>query len=211
VINEPKVAVRPRGRPRAFDCDTALLAAAETFWRLGYEGASIVDLTEAMGITPQSLYGAFKSKAELYISALSRYQETAGAFAREALAQEPTAARAFERLLREAAREFSQPGRPAGCMVAMGALTCATENAEVAAHVADIRAQKLAMLTARLERGIAEGDLAADTDPARLARYLHAVLQGMALQARDGADEDDLLAVAETASAEVARRSLAST
>ena len=82
---------RPRGRPRAFDHDEALAKAVLTFWRLGYEGASINDLTQAMGITPQSLYGAFHSKADLYYEALDHYLANAGAFSTRALAEEATA------------------------------------------------------------------------------------------------------------------------
>jgi AcrR family transcriptional regulator len=194
-----------RGRPREFDCDTALLKAAETFWRLGYEGASIVDLTEAMGITPQSLYGAFGSKAELYKASLSKYQETAGAFARQALAEEPTAAAGVCRMLREAAHAFCRPGSLPGCMVSTGAIACAEENADITAYVAQLRADKLAMIEGRLARGLAEGDLAPETDVAGLARYVQAMLLGMSVQARDGAAEADLAAVAEAACAEVLR------
>ncbi len=199
-------APRRRGRPREFDIETALIHAAETFWRLGYEGASIVDLTSAMGITPQSLYGAFGSKAELYKRSLSQYLETAGAFAREALGQEPTAARAVCRLLRAAPHEFCRPGSLPGCMVSTGAIACAEENADIAAHVASLRAQKLAQVRDRLERGLAEGDVPPHTDISALARFVQAVMLGMSLQARDGASEAELAAVAELACAEVARQ-----
>src|ERR1700756_3392727 len=71
---------RPRGRPREFDRERALGKAAHTFWQLGYEGASIADLTAAMGITPQSLYAAFQSKADLFKESLSQYRRTDGAY-----------------------------------------------------------------------------------------------------------------------------------
>lgn len=193
----------PRGRPRAFDRDEALARAAETFWKLGYEGASIVDLTTAMGITPQSLYAAFNSKADLYREALTRYVDTRGGFAGKALAEEPTAQAAFTRLLREAAAEYCRDDQPRGCMLLTGALTCGDDA--IAGHAAELRAKVLQMFWERLARGVRDGDLKADTDAASLARYLQAVLQGMALQARDGAAEPELRAIAAVAEAELAR------
>lgn len=205
IVKNNPVPARRRGRPPAFDRNQVLARAAETFWRLGYEGASIADLTEAMGITPQSLYAAFGSKADLYKEALAQYRQTIGAFVTRALTEEPNAADAFVRLLREAAREFCKAGRPHGCMISTAALACASENQPVADHVAGLRAGTLAMFRDRIERGIAEGHFRPDTDAATLARYLGAIIQGMSVQARDGASEDELLSVAAIASTVVDR------
>jgi AcrR family transcriptional regulator len=207
MINENPLP-RPRGRPRAFDRDDVLTLAGETFWRLGYEGASIADLTAAMGITPQSLYAAYTSKADLYREALARWRATAGAFTGRALVEEKTVAAAFNRLLRQAAREYSREDRPRGCMLSTAVITCAVENDVIAAHVTALRADVLAAFRARIERGMKDGDIKPDTDAAALARYLQAVVQGMSLQARDGAGEADLAAIAAIASAEVARHSV---
>jgi AcrR family transcriptional regulator len=196
---------RRRGRPPAFDRDEVLEKARRAFWRLGYEGASIADLTAAMDLTPQSLYAAFHSKAELYQEALRQYQATSGAFTGHALAEEPTAVKAFDRALREAAKQYTRTDQPRGCMLSMAVITCAIENDNVAAHVAAMRAEVLAAFKARLARGIREGDLKADTNAASLARYLQAVIQGMSLQARDGASEADLLKIAAIARAELER------
>src|SRR5579859_6849696 len=106
---------RPRGRPRAFDREAALGLARRTFWQLGYEGASIADLTAAMGITPQSLYAAFHSKADLYHEALAQYLAGAGAFSARALEEEPTTHAAFVRLLKEAAHAYARTDQPHGC------------------------------------------------------------------------------------------------
>jgi len=172
---------------------------------MGYEGASIADLTEAMGITPQSLYAAFRSKADLYREALAQYGATAGAFATQALAEEPTAGAAFTRILMEAAHEYARNDQPRGCMLSTGVVTFAVENEAVANHVAALRAGVLSAFQARIERGKAEGDLKPQTDAAALARFLQAVVQGMSLQARDGASEAELLSIATLASEELAR------
>ncbi|WP_429120755.1 TetR/AcrR family transcriptional regulator [Ensifer sp. 4252] len=196
---------RRRGRPRAFDRDVALAAAGETFWRLGYEGASIADLTAAMGITPQSLYAAFVSKADLYREALERYRQEEGAAAGRNLNGEGHVVDAIAKLLRVSAHEFSLPGRPKGCMISTAVLTCAVENDAIARHVTALRSQTLSALEARLRRGIEEGELREHTDASGLGRFIGAILQGMTVQAQDGAGEADLLAIAEFAIAEVAR------
>lgn len=204
MINKNPVS-KPRGRPRAFDRDQALAAAAGAFWQLGYEGASIVDLTTVMGITPQSLYAAFTSKADLYREALQHYLSNAGAFGARALEEEDNAPAAFKRLLREAAVEYTRRDQPQGCMVSIAVSACAVEHAPVASHVAALRAEMLDLFKRRIERGIKEGQFAPGTDPVALARYVQIVLQGMSLQARDGVGKAELLAVAAVAADELRR------
>ncbi|WP_207486123.1 TetR/AcrR family transcriptional regulator [Arenibaculum pallidiluteum] len=205
VIVENNPPRRPRGRPRGFDRDEALAAAAETFWRLGYEGASIADLTTAMGITPQSLYAAFTSKAELYREALDWYQGHVGAFTARALAEETDAVAAFERLLRESAREFSRRKEARGCMISTAVLTCAVENNAVAENVARLRRATCAAFRERIERGVTDGQLRPDIDAGALARYLGAIVQGMSVQAHDGAGEAELMSIATIAVRELVR------
>ncbi|AIB16068.1 TetR family transcriptional regulator (plasmid) [Azospirillum argentinense] len=196
--------LRPRGRPRAFDRDEALAKAADTFWRLGYEGASIADLTAAMGITPQSLYAAFASKADLYREALEWYQATVGASTAAAL-EEGDAVVALTRVLRDSARDFTRRDRPHGCMVSTAVLTCATENDPVARHVAGLRTATINLIRARIERGISEGQLKGETNAASLARFVGAMIQGMSVQAQDGAPTEALSALADHAVAEIER------
>lgn len=204
IVENSKATPRPRGRPRAFDRDEALAKAAETFWRQGYEGTSIADLTAAMGITPQSLYAAFSSKADLYREALVWYQAHIGASTADAL-EETDVVFALTRVLRESAREFTKRGRPHGCMVSTAVLTCATENEPVARHVAGLRAATLNIIRARIERGISEGQLRPGTDAEALARFIGAMIQGMSVQAQDGASGKALSALADHAVAEIER------
>src|ERR1700722_4580391 len=92
----------PLGRPRAFNLERALESALQVFWRRGYEGASLSDLTRAMRINRPSLYAAFGNKKALFLKALDRYANGPGALIRQALA-EPTARAVVERLLRGSA------------------------------------------------------------------------------------------------------------
>ncbi len=190
---------RRRGRPPSFDRETVLNLAMLTFWKLGYEGTSIVDLTVAMGITPQSLYAAFGSKSALYHEVLSHYQKTVGAFSTRALNEESSAVMGLERLLRESATEWCKPGRPRGCMISTGVLGCAVENKDEVSYVAQLRMAAIVAFKSRIDRAIEAREFKPGTDSSTLARYLGAIIQGMSIQARDGATEEELLEVANLA------------
>ncbi|BCP53524.1 TetR family transcriptional regulator [Kaistia sp. 32K] len=179
-----------------------------TFWRLGFEGASIADLTQAMGITPQSLYAAFTSKAELYREAIGWYQARIGGFTVTALEQ-PDVMVALEGLLAGAAVEFSNPTRPQGCMISTAVLVCADENRPIAEMLARERDGMLDALMERIARGIAAGQLAPDTDAKALARFVGAIIQGMSVQARDGAETAELESIAAIALAQLRRYAIA--
>lgn len=121
----------PRGRPRAFDREHALTQAMLVFWERGYEGASLTELTEAMGIKPPSLYAAFGDKEALFREAIEHYKSAYGQHTTRALTEEPTARAAVEALLRNNACTYVEPGHPKGCMVVLAATNCTPANAPV--------------------------------------------------------------------------------
>ena len=183
------------GRPRAFDVDEALDRALEVFWRKGYEGASLADLTAAMGVNRPSLYAAFGNKEALFRKALDRYVEGPAAYVRAALA-EPTARRVAERLLGESVERLSDPRNPRGCLMVQGALACGEAAESVRRELVSRRAAGEEAVRKRFERAQADGDLPADCDPADVARYVVTVLRGMAVQAAGGAGREELRRVA---------------
>lgn len=184
------------GRPREFDPDKALDAALHVFWSRGYEGASMNDLTEAMGITKPSLYAAFGNKEELFRKALDRYVDGPGGYVQVALAK-PTVREVVEHLLFEAAAAVTDPDHPAGCLAVQGALSCGEAAESIKQELMARRARGEQDLRQRFERAIAEADLPEETDAADLARYLSAVLQGMAVQAAGGTTRAQLRKIAE--------------
>ncbi|MFE1103333.1 TetR/AcrR family transcriptional regulator [Nocardiopsis alba] len=190
----------PRGRPRGFDRDAALSTAVRLFWERGYEAVSLSDLTAAMGIRTGSLYAAFGDKRTLFSEAVDAYRRSPqGDFLGRALAEEPTAYAALTRALTEAARHYADPAHPAGCLIISAATNVAPADAEVQELLRGIRAANLTVLEDRLRTARASGEIAQDTDTGALARYFGAVVQGMSQQARDGADVEELTAVAKTA------------
>lgn len=188
---------RQRGRPRSFDRDEALEGAMRLFWSRGYEGTSISDLTEAMGVTTPSLYAAYGDKQRLFLEAVAHYEQTAGCFAREALTAEPTAERAVRRLLHGAVQTFAAPQTPKGCLVVLGATNCSAQSAEVGEALGERRRAAEAAVTARLQAGREAGEFAADADVDALAALVTATLFGLAIKARDGASVEHLLKVVE--------------
>ncbi|MGW6614857.1 TetR/AcrR family transcriptional regulator [Streptomyces erythrochromogenes] len=186
-----------RGRPRSFDRDAALDKAMTAFWERGYEATSISDLTASIGISAPSLYAAFGDKRTLFDEVVAVYGSRYGDFAGVALAEEPTARAAVERVLREAAEIYTDPAHPPGCMVISAAINTTSE--EVARALRMRRNAGLELFERRIRADVATGALPADTDARALARYTGAVLQGMSQQSRDGATREELEAVAERA------------
>ncbi|HVX43598.1 MAG TPA: TetR/AcrR family transcriptional regulator [Mycobacteriales bacterium] len=184
-MTEPK---RGRGRPREFDRDAALEKALRVFWELGYDAASVGELTRAMGISSPSLYAAFGSKQQLFTEALERYGQGAGSYTPRALHSTGPARAAVEAMLRDNADAYADGDTPAGCLVILAAPTCTRENAAANADLRHRRQNTGRALQRRIERAIADGELPPGTDAAGLATFYLTVLHGLSIQARDGAD-----------------------
>lgn len=179
------------GRPRAFDADTALDQAMELFWRRGYEGVGIADLTKAMGINPTSLYGAFGNKEQLFRKVLDHYTQGPASYIGEAFAQ-PTARATVESLLRGAAEATTRPTCPPGCLTVTGGLASGPASEGARDELVARRNAGEAALCARLEQARVAGELPKDADTDGLGRYFATVYQGIAVQAASGASRDQL-------------------
>jgi AcrR family transcriptional regulator len=186
------------GRPREFDAETALDQAMEVFWRHGYEGATIAQLTEAMGINPPSLYACFGNKEGLLKAALDRYTKLRRVWMDEVVAA-PTAREVAERMLTGIADRQTDPANPPGCLLVQGGIACGTGSESVPFELATRRAQNEDQLRDRFVRAKAEGDLKPTSDPAALARYVSAVSVGMGVMASSGSDREALQQVASVA------------
>jgi AcrR family transcriptional regulator len=187
------------GRPREFDRDQALERAMLAFWRRGYEGTSMADLVQALGIASARIYAAFGSKQDLFREAVQRYEAGDGGFADRAMAQEPRVRDALARVLRDAVATYTDDAHPLGCMVVTAATNCAEENEAVAAWLAEHRRQRTQSLIDRLQRALDEGELRAGTDVQALGDFYATQLHGISVQARDGVPRERLLAAVQTA------------
>jgi AcrR family transcriptional regulator len=185
------------GRPREFDIDAALERAMNLFWRQGYEGTSMADLTSELGITRPSLYAAFGSKRDLFLKALDLYEARAG-YRQAAL--EATTAGAYARALLEGAADLHGDKRnPPGCLGVQSALVCAPESRAVRTELARRRKAGEATIRDSLRRFQAEGDLPPTAEPATLARYLSILIYGITVQSAGGATRQELRSVTDLA------------
>ncbi|MFD0360211.1 TetR/AcrR family transcriptional regulator [Nocardia sp. GCM10030253] len=186
------------GRPRQFDPDAALDRALDVFWRQGYEGTALSDLTEAMGINRPSLYAAFGNKEELFGQVLDRYITGPGAYAAQAL-DRPTALEVAEALIHGAIELTAGPNTPRGCLLVSNVHACGPDTDSIRHEVIARRKAGTLALRHRLERARAEGDLPIDADPKALAHFVAAITDGIATQAANGCDVEDLRHIAELA------------
>jgi AcrR family transcriptional regulator len=188
----------PLGRPRAFDTDLALDQAMQLFWRKGFLGTSLSDLTEAMGINRPSLYAAFGNKEALFRRAVDRYFQGPAKYLQDAL-KKPTARGVVEHLLHGVVDLVTDPKLPGTCLWVHGALSCGGTSDPLQKEFVRQRAQGLADLRARFKRALAEGDLPRGSDDDALARFIQTVNFGLSVQAATGASRKELLRVVATA------------
>jgi AcrR family transcriptional regulator len=193
-----KPPAKPRGRPLAFNQEEALGKALNVFWSHGYEGASMLELTKALGINKPSIYAAFGNKEALFHKALAKYLVGPAAFVGKSM-KEPTARLVVESLLMQAVDLFSDKNTPKGCMIVQGALTCGQSSLAIQQELIAYRGHFEASLIARFELAKVQGNLAPNVNCSQLAKYIATIHQGMSVQATSGATREELLAIVEMA------------
>ena len=186
-----------RGRPREFCPEAALAAALTVFWRRGYEGASISELTSAMGITRPSLYACFGNKEALFRKAFDLYERDKLSYISYALTA-ATARIVAERLLHGALSLHCSDVEPPGCLGVISSVTCGAEAESLRCEVIARRASSDAALIERFARAQAEGEIPDAIEPDALACFLITVVQGMAVKAAAGTPRATLERLIET-------------
>lgn len=196
----PEAVEKPKGRPRSFNREQALKKALDLFWRKGFEPASVAELCSAMEINPPSLYSAFGNKARLFIEAVNYYERVywQATWARLEETQEIT--EAIDRFFSEAADILLSPSAPCGCMVVLAAINVSAESADVVKAVSVLRQEGKDLFEKRLARAVQEKQLPAKTNTAALATVLNTLLEGMSIEAKDGASIGSLKSIGQHAS-----------
>jgi TetR/AcrR family transcriptional regulator, copper-responsive repressor len=193
------VSHRPVGRPRAFDRDEAVLAAARLFWRHGYSGTSTRALSSALGLSTSSIYAAFGSKGGLFEQALRTYAERYREIYQQAC-DEPEVSNVIERLFTLSIEEFTQPSdQHPGCLISSAVMTDMPDTVDSHAYVLALQASNQRLLLARLERARREGQLAPSLDAAVLTGLVQSVWHGLSAQSNQGISRGELQAIASMA------------
>lgn len=189
---------KSRGRPVAFDKEEVLDKAVNVFWAHGYEGASMSELVEVLGVNKPSIYAAFGNKEALFLKALEKYISGQAGFITKAL-NEPTAKLVAEKFLIGAVEFFSDKSHPSGCMVVQGALSCGQGAEFIQNELISCRWKLEDNFKKRFDLAIEQGDLLPSSNSSNLAKYLTTLHQGLSVQATSGAGKSELLAVVDLA------------
>lgn len=182
------------GRPREFDREEALVKARDFFWLHGYEGTSMSDLVEVLGIASARIYKAFGSKEALFREAVNHYENNEGNFALNALKQK-NIKDAINQLFEDALTLYTQTNHSYGCMVVSAASVLGEENQAVLEWMKAQRIARGQSLVERFVQAKSDGQLVADADPKTLGQYYALVLHGLSVQARDGYSKEELATV----------------
>lgn len=183
------------GRPIEFDQEQALEEAMLHFWQYGYESTSIADLRRVMGLSVASIYNTFGSKDELFRLAVERYRSLPQHVSRVLADQNLAPLEAIKRALRSAALMQSNPDHAFGCLVLLGATHSVSEHPEIYDYLKTFREDVTRQIYLLLKKAREGGALQSPYSEEVIADYCRIVLNGIALQARDGASTESLLRV----------------
>jgi AcrR family transcriptional regulator len=186
------------GRPISFDKEAALEAAMLLFWERGYEGTSMADLTQAMGLNPSSIYAAFGDKQALFSLAAKRYMDIRAQYATEAL-EEPTLKRFIRALFDSTVAFLTTPGHPPTCMTLAGAVGCSVDATPARDLMTEIRKQNEAVMRERFIKARRSGELPKDINVDDYTRYLSTIIAGLSIQAANGSTKAELNRTAQMA------------
>lgn len=185
-------------RPRKFDEGQALDRAMQIFWTLGYDGASMAELTKAMAMNAPSVYFAFGSKRGLFDAVLKRYEERRATY-RNLILAASTAREAAECMLFGAIEWLTDPAEPLGCLLLQSGLASGVASLDVCYELARRRNGVTELLTKLFKQGQKSGNLVGTADPEEIARYCQTVFSGLCVEAAAGKSRADLMSCAKLA------------
>lgn len=180
------------GRPRNFDPERVLDQATDLFWRHGYDATSVSALTNSLGITSSSLYATFGDKKQLFRTVVDRYRKSRQGIIDSAFAESSTAIEGVRAYMYALADDYTSSEHPPGCLVISAAINCQPNSEDIEHYLRDCRNQSKRDLIQRLAHDIDRGILSPRPDASQRGTYLAAIIQGMSMQARDGATREEL-------------------
>ncbi len=180
------------GRPRTFDKDEALTKAMYVFWEKGYEGTTMADLVNSIGMKAPSIYAAFGNKDAIFKHVVSHYLPIVANGQLAVLNNTPNIDEAVEKTLNECVRLFTNKDNPHTCLIMTAAINTSPEHVEHLETLRDLRKYYKTTWQIRFEKAKLDNQIKAEADPKSLAEFFTTIIQGMALKAKDGANIEDL-------------------
>jgi TetR/AcrR family transcriptional regulator, transcriptional repressor for nem operon len=184
------------GRPREFDVEAALDRATELFWQRGYEGTSVQDLVDALGVNRASLYATFGDKAQLFDAVLDRYEGWVSESVGRALAPPAAGAEAIRAYFAALIPSATRRSGPRGCLLLNTVTGGTTAPVEVHRRVRAAIEATTAQILHALAR---DPELAERPDLPALARFFAAEGHGLSILAHAGVPPQELERAAKVA------------
>lgn len=194
---------RARGRPRTFDETDAIRMATNVFWAKGFDGATIDDLVEGMGVRRPSLYAIFGDKATLFMRCLEAYRDNLGKQAFQALFGPTDVHEAIRSLLRFSVETATEDNSPLGCLMVCVAPLVDDEN--VRRFLKTANGETITAISKRLRQGVEARELPDGFPCEERARMLADMSRGLRVSARMGAPRQNLLGDADRAAEVILR------
>ncbi len=193
-------AARRRGRPRAFEPETALTQAMDVFWQDGFAATSLDDLSAATGLNRPSLYGAFGDKRALYLQAYRQYRKRVNeTFAPLLQARAPLRVKLRRVLIAALELYLSGEEGPRGCFTVLTTSSDTVADPEIRALVAEAIDSTDRAFGQLFTEARAAGELPADADPRALARLASATIHTLSIRARARIPKAEILPIIDDA------------
>jgi AcrR family transcriptional regulator len=185
-----------RGRPRAFDYSSAVDQGMRLFWEKGYSAVGIKELTKTLGMSTSSFYATFQSKELFFAQTVEWYAEHYAATRPDIFNAAPSTVQAIALLFEESIENFTANDRPTGCYVVLGDINCLYEDELARSMLMQKRLAAVELIRCRIEQGVREKELPAELDVTAVTTIIATCVQGLSVQARDGATKKQMQVVA---------------
>ncbi|KJY85115.1 TetR family transcriptional regulator [Vibrio galatheae] len=186
------------GRPKSFDREVALERALDVFWTQGYDGASLKDLTQAMGINKPSMYATFGNKEQLYFQAVEMYKNREGAPFLSALGQ-PQIRDVIEAIFSRTAEAKCSNEKNKGCLMIQSSLACSDDSSVVKTSALKMRSEFIQLIQNRFTKAANDGQLIKNADTQVMTHYAVSILDGLQIHSIDNPPPEMLESVAKIA------------
>jgi TetR/AcrR family transcriptional repressor of nem operon len=186
-------------RTKDFDEDEVLKKAVILFWQKGYNGTSMQDLVDGLGISRSSLYDTYGDKHTLFIKALENYKESATNKQCNIVSNTSSAKEAIRQLLELTALELIGDNQHKGCFMTNAAIEVAPHDVEVSNIVCQNDQQIENAFYQAIKKGQESGELSNKRDAMTLARFIFNTVKGIRVSAKSTTDKtifDDIIKLA---------------